>query len=185
MKEKEILSNLGLVYKATKSMNFQQRNDDEEWDEIFNAGVIGLIKAVNTYNDKISKKGTYYYQCIANEIRNVYILRTAQKRNKKTYSLDTCISTTDIAFEDTLASDQNIEEEYIKQEEIRIMLETLERYKNKKHRDIVKENFGIGCKRLKVREIAEKYHMSNQNVSQAKVKVLKWLRNELGDIENE
>ena len=180
MRDKEILNNIGLVYKAIQKMNFQQRNDDEEWDEIFIAGVIGLIKAVDTYNESISKKGTYYYQCISNEIRNVYILRTAQKRNKKTYSLDNYIATTDIVFEDTLPSDQNIEEEYILKEEIEEMLSTLNKYKNKKHLAMVKDNFGIGCERLTIRAIAKKYGMSSQNAFEVRKKVLKWLKNELG-----
>lgn len=182
MREKEILSNLGLVYKAIQQMNFQQRNDEEEWDEIYNAGIIGLIRAVDTYNDSISKRSTYYYQCILNEIRKIYTLRTAQKRNKRTYSLDNYISTTDIAFEDTIPSEQNIEEDFIVNEQIRTMLETLERYKNKKHLAMLKDNFGIGCERLTSREIAEKYHMSKQNVFEAKKRVLNWLKRELGDI---
>ncbi len=182
MKEEEILKNIGLVYKAIQYMNFQQRNDDEEWDEIYITGIIGLIKAVNTYNESIAKKSTYYFQCILNEIRKLYTARTSQKRNKLPISLESYISSTDILFEETLQSEQNIEEEYILKEQIEIMLSTLERYKNKKHLAMVKDNFGIGCERLSIRAIAKKYGMSTQNAFEVRKKVLNWLRKELGGL---
>ena len=179
MREKEILDNIGLVYKAIKNMNFQQTNDDENWDEIFNSGIIGLIQAVDTYKENIAKKSTYYYKCIANEIRNVYIVKTAQKRNYLPLSLDRNISKTDVEFYETLASDIDIENNYIKKEEIDNMLIILEKYRNKKHIKMIKENFGIGCEKKTIKEIAKEYGTSNQNISQAKDRLLKWLRKEL------
>jgi RNA polymerase sporulation-specific sigma factor len=180
MREKEILDNIGLVYTAIKKMNFQQRNDDEEWDEIYNSGIIGLIKAVDTYNEKKNiKKSTYYFQCIANEIKHLYISKSAQKRNYLPLSLDRNISKTDVEFYETLASDINIENDYIKKEEIDNMLVILEKYRNKKHIKMIKENFGIGCEKKTIKEIAKEYGTSNQNISQAKDRLLKWLRKEL------
>lgn len=184
MREKEILDNIGLVYTAIKNMNFQQTNDDENWDEIFNSGIIGLIQAVDTYKENIAKKSTYYYRCIANEIRNVYIVKTAQKRNKKTISLEDYISKIDIPLEDTISDEEDIEENYIKQEQIKNMLLTLEKYRNKKHIKMVKENFGIGCEKKTIKAIAKEYGTSNQNVSQAKDRLLKWLRKELEKYDN-
>ena len=182
MRNEKKKKNIGLVYKAIQRMNFQQRNDEEEWDEVYIAGVIGLIQAVNTYNPGRAKKSTYYYQCIQNEIRNVYISRTAQKRNKRPISLEDYITKLDIPLEDTIPSNQNLEKDYILKEEIDTMLSTLERYRNKKHIAMIKDNFGIGCEKKTIKAIAEKYGTSKQNVSQAKERLLKWLKKELGGL---
>ena len=180
MREKEILNNLGLVYKAIKNMHFHCNNDDdEEWDEIYIAGVIGLIKGVDNYNKEISKKGTYYHKCITNEIGKVYMLRTAQKRNIKPVSLENYTIGNDLRLEEVIQSNQNIEKDTIRKQETEIILDLLNKYKNKKHIKIVKEYFGIGCEQKSMRELAIKYEISHQRIYYIKSQVLKWIRNEL------
>ena len=47
-----IVGNLGLVHFVIKKMNISNLN---EYDDFYQVGVIGLINAAKTYNDKLNK----------------------------------------------------------------------------------------------------------------------------------
>ena len=73
-----IVGNLGLVHFVIKKMNISNLN---EYDDFYQVGVIGLINAAKTYNDKLNKSfSTYAYICIKNEI-----LRYLKKNEKNVY----------------------------------------------------------------------------------------------------
>ena len=91
-----IVGNLGLVHFVIKKMNISNLN---EYDDFYQVGVIGLINAAKTYNDKLNKSfSTYAYICIKNEI-----LRYLKKNEKKCLSLEDTIYD-EIKIIDTLSN---------------------------------------------------------------------------------
>lgn len=177
MREEKILKNIGLIHKVMQDLHYQYRGDDD-FDEVFYYGLLGLINGIDTLNEN---KGTssYLYICIKHKIMQLFVIRTAKMRKGSTISLDLELGSSEFKYDYLLASPTNIEAEYIRKEQIENMLNALERYKNKKHIAIIKENFGIGCERKTIREISKKYGVSPQAIQQMRVRLLKWLKKEL------
>ena len=100
-------------------------------DDLISIGVIGLVKAVNSYKPASGTSlGTYAARCIENEI--LMTLRASRKR-RGDVSLSDPIGTdgegNDITFQDILGTDQDaLEEEVIRKvtlEKVRRVLEKL------------------------------------------------------------
>ena len=177
MREEKILNNIGLIHKVIKDLNYQYRGNDD-FDEVFYYGLLGLINGIDTLNEN-KGKSKYLYTCIKNKIMQLFVIRSAQMRKGSTISLDLELGSSSITLDNLLADPLNIEEEYIRKEEIENMLATLERYKNKKHVAIIKANFGIGREKKTIREISKEYGVSPQAIQQMRVRLLKWLKKEL------
>ncbi len=62
--------------------NTKSRNGKFEYDDLFQVGSIGLVKAARTYQENGAKFSTYAASCIKNEIINYISSETIQKRNK-------------------------------------------------------------------------------------------------------
>ena len=62
--------------------NTKSRNGRFEYDDLFQVGSVGLVKAARTYDENGSKFSTYAASCIKNEILNYISLETTQVRNK-------------------------------------------------------------------------------------------------------
>ena len=62
--------------------NTKSRNGRFEYDDLFQVGSVGLVKAARTYDENGSKFSTYAASCIKNEILNYISLETTQARNK-------------------------------------------------------------------------------------------------------
>lgn len=95
-----VIDNLKLVNFVIKKMNILNANDYEDYYQV---GVIGLIHATKTYNNKFKGAfSTYAYACIKNEIIK-YI-----KKNRSNYiSLEDKIFN-DIRIEDTIADNEEL-----------------------------------------------------------------------------
>ncbi|MBO7732068.1 MAG: sigma-70 family RNA polymerase sigma factor [Methanobrevibacter sp.] len=177
MREEKILNNIGLIHKVMKDLNYHYRGDDD-FDEVFYYGLLGLINGIDTLNEA-KGNSSYLYTCIKNKIMQLFVIRSAQMRKGETISMELYLGTSEFPIKEIIADTTNIEEEYIHKEEIENMLATLERFKNKKHIAIIKENFGIGCEKKSIREISKKYGVSPQAIQQMRVRLLKWLKKEL------
>ena len=82
-----ILRNLRLVVYTVKIF----ATNKAEFEDFFSVGILGLIKAVNTFKpDKKIKLATYASRCIQNEI--LMYMRTCKKHNN-TISLEDIVST--------------------------------------------------------------------------------------------
>lgn len=85
-RNKIVEDNLNLVYHIAKKYLL---NTENSYQELFQIGCIGLIRAADTFNtDKGIKFSTYAATCIHNQIR--MSLRTERKRIQ-TYSLDAIV----------------------------------------------------------------------------------------------
>ncbi len=165
-----IVGNLGLVHFVIKKMNISNLN---EYDDFYQVGVIGLINAAKTYNDKLNKSfSTYAYICIKNEI-----LRYLKKNEKKCLSLEDTIYD-EIKIIDTLSNNDfsTIENIIFKEEQdevknlLNVELDDIER-------KILKMTFGIECNELKQKEISDIIGLPQYKISRIKNKALKHLKN--------
>jgi len=177
-KDKLILHNLRLVVDIAKKYLSNKNND---LDDLFQIGCIGLTKAVNTYNiDKNIKLSTYCYKCIENEIL-MYIRKTQKDVN--IISLDEPVKNFDnesISFKDLMRDDEiDIEEDYIVKELYEKIREKIENLNNR-DKEIIKLYFGFYNGVIyKQEEIAKMLAISRVYVSVIIRELLKKLSNEL------
>lgn len=118
-RDEKIVNNLGLVNKVINDKIIYNNNN---YDDLYQIGCVGLIKAVDTFDEtKNIKFSTYAYKLIYTEILSYLKL---SQNNKKALSLDT----TTIKYCNDIKEDANlinfikdekcsIEDDYIKEEE--------------------------------------------------------------------
>lgn len=179
MRDKLILNNLGLIYKVMKDLHCDF-TDEENKEDIYYQGLIGLIKAVDTY-DETKSTSKYFYICIANQIKLFFKLKTAQKRYSKlkSISLDQPYQGNDLYLIDILPSEENIEENYIKKDTQERVRKALSKLKNKLELKCLCEYYGIGSKAQNYRQMARKYGVSYQCIQQRVKRGLKNIKKEL------
>lgn len=76
-KEMLIIRNLRLVAHIAK----KYQNTDEDMEELISIGCIGLIKAIDTFDDKKGRLATYACRCIDNEL--LMLLRGKKKTSRE------------------------------------------------------------------------------------------------------
>lgn len=177
--EKLILENQGLIGKVIKDVQCHIA-DDEDYQEIHDAGMLGLILGAKTYNGS-TKPSTYLYVCIKREILKVFQYRTRKKiipRNE-IVSLYSAISKDDEESEiiDIIPSTVSTEEDTFKkieQDDVNRVLKRIpERYER-----LLRELYGIGCIQKTKQELQKKYNISKQELSNRTTRAMKHFKNE-------
>lgn len=160
----EILKYRNLIYKVMNKLHCSP--DDETQDEMFFEGLLGLYRGIETYRDNMKvKKTTYYYVCIRNAITTKFNYNTRTKRDRiSTISFEIPLAD-DIRLEDTIASEENLEQDVIQKEQLDLIYKILNESKNTRCKQYIYEFYGIGMPKKKLREIAQKYGVSIHNVS--------------------
>ena len=119
-KEQVILNNVGMVGIVLKSLNLNPLDED-----LFATGLVGVIKAVSTFNpDKGVKFSTYATPIIRNEI----LMTFRKKRIIPAFSLDESYNLGNgesIDFSEMIADSSRFEEEVIADIQMERMLSTL------------------------------------------------------------
>ena len=164
-KEQVILNNIGVVGLVLKSVNLNPLDED-----LFATGIIGVVKAVNTFKPE---KGFAFSTYATPIIRNEILMTLRKKRIIPAFSLDEPCHLRNgesIDFSETIADDKDFEEEIIAKIQTKHMLALL----GKEHYKIV---------RLKIdgktqREIAEILGISQPQVSRIIKKICKKCREE-------
>lgn len=180
--EKMIVENQKLIGFVINKMNLNFK-----FNELVDLGMIGLIKGVKKFDKKKRvRASTYLYHCIQAEI-SLY-LRTLNTKKRgagyKTVSLDqeVCIGNRNIALLDMIADDKtHIEDEIVKNE---LMTELHEKINClcEREKNIICHTFGIlEFKKMSQCEIANKYKISQPEVSRLVRNILKKIRKELKD----
>lgn len=183
VRETIILHNLRLVlYVVYKYI--RNKNDLEEF---FSIGLIGLIKAVDTYD--ISKNvefSSYANCCIQNEFHMFF--RKNQKNIKEAISLDAPLldGASDASLSDFLIDfDSDTTEIYEKKETIQELLKIVNQLPDKE-KEIIYLHFGLyGNKEYNQREIAKKLNISYSYVSKIIKTVLCKLKKKMNFLANE
>lgn len=177
-RNKLIEHNLRLVVYIAK--RFENTNLDIE--DLVSVGTIGLIKAINSYdNTKKIKLATYAARCIENEI-----LMFLRKNNKvkNTVSLDEPLNVdwegNMLLLSDILGTDP---EDVFYDAEKSVETEALAKCANKlpeRERQIIKMRFGIlGIEKKTQKEIADIMGISQSYISRLEKKVLNKLKKEI------
>lgn len=164
VRDKMIVDNLRLVSKVMKDNSLYYSS---EYEDIFSEGVLGLIRAVDTFDiSKGFKFSTYAYRCISSNIVN-YLEKKKKKFN--TLSLDLEYDFLDNVSLVSVVRDEDvdIEEDFIRLEEYNVINKLLTRVKlSDRDRFIVLLHFGFYNGRIYSRyELAEMFNMTHQNVS--------------------
>ncbi len=171
--------NLRLVAHVAK----KYQSPELDPDDLVSIGIIGLIKAVTTFDcEKNSRLGTYAARCIENEL--LMMLR-ARKKLSHEVSMYEKIGTDqdgrELRLMDILESEPvdvvgNLET----QKNIRQVRTNIERVLNERERQVIMERYGLdGKKERTQREIAADMGISRSYVSRLEKRALEKLRDGL------
>lgn len=173
----EIMKYYKLVYLALNQMKVAKK----EQDDYFFYGLMGLYSGIETFDKtKGIKESTYYYKCIRNELRTRFAYNSRKKYDYRKYdiSINTPLSETH-TIEDTLISDVDIEEEYIKKEQFEIVVNELRKLKNTKWKQYLFEFYGIDTKQLTIQELSKKYGVKAHAIQSSIIQGIKRIRKKL------
>lgn len=171
--------NLRLVAHIVKKYQTGNRSTED----LISIGTIGLIKAINTYdNDKGSKLVTYASRCIENEL----LMRLRQERKEaREISLYEPIGTdregNEISLMDVIRIDEeNVLASVITSESLRSVNEIFEDVLDPREQQVIALRYGLYDDRvLTQKEISNRLHISRSYVSRIEKKALLKLRSAL------
>lgn len=173
-KAREILieRNLRLVAHIAK----KYQSTEEELDDLISIGTIGLIKAIQSYDDsKGSRLGTYAARCIDNEL--LMMLR-GKKKVSREVSIYEPIGVdregNEINLLDVIECEQiDIIEKMEQSEHLKVMAVLFEKLLTKREKEILIMRYGLfGTNEITQREIGKKLGISRSYVSRIEKKAL-------------
>lgn len=167
--------NLRLVAHVVKK--YYSPNVDSE--ELISIGTIGLIKAVNSFNNSKSIRfATYAAKCIENEV--LMFFRSAKKSARDVYldePVDTDKDGNSMSLMDIIAEDDNMVDR------IEVMIRSKQLYGfieeclDEREKEIIRHRYGLyGLKPLTQREVADQLNISRSYVSRIEKKALEKLK---------
>lgn len=179
MRDKIILDNLGLIYKAMKNMNCKYK-DKDDFDEIYSAGLFGLINGVDTYDNK-HELGYYLYVCIANQIKALFTTRTLKKNSNgmQEVSLNEIMYDGETELIETIPAEENIEEDILQKNKVERIHQIFKQLEDKLDLKILYQYYGIGYEQKNMYKLAKEYNISYQAIQQKIPKMKEKLRQEL------
>ncbi len=175
-RDKLIEHNLRLVAHIVKKYNMV----DKETDDLISIGTIGLIKAIDTFDEeKGIRLATYASRCIDNEL--LMMLRSGKRLAKEVYLYDPIgsdregneINLLDIIEE----AEIDIVENIVLEDDIKKLYHIISKVLTDREREIICLRYGLSNhKEVTQREIAGKLGISRSYVSRIEKKALKKLR---------
>ena len=155
----------------------------KETDELISIGIIGLVKAVNTYNfDKGSRLATYAARCIDNEL--LMLMRGDKKRSREV-SLYDPIGTDKEGNEITLLSiiehnNEDVVEQLARKQSLQKLSKIISEVLTPREYFVVIRRYGLyGHHETTQRELASQLNISRSYVSRIEKKALEKLRHHL------
>ncbi len=155
-----------------------------EQDDLISIGTIGLIKAVNSFDEtKGIKLATYASKCIENEVLMYF---RSQKKNSQDISINEPIDSDSegnpLTLMDILSIEDTIADEIDNKLLIRKLYKFIEEIENEREKTIIVLRYGLyECKPLTQKQIAERLGISRSYVSRIEKKVIDRLRKKLTD----
>jgi RNA polymerase sporulation-specific sigma factor len=173
-KELLCIHNLRLVAHIAR----KYQNADEDVEDLISIGCIGLIKAIDTFDDKKGKLASYAARCIDNEL---LMLMRGKKKFSREVSLYESIGQdkegNEIHLLDVLEHPQTdmLEAFEIKQQK-RLLYELMQRVLNERERRILLMRYGLGgCAELTQTQVGAILGISRSYVSRIEKKALEKL----------
>ena len=155
----------------------------KETDELISIGIIGLVKAVNTYNfDKGSRLATYAARCIDNDL--LMLMRGDKKRSREV-SLYDPIGTDKEGNEITLLSiiehnNEDVVEQLARKQSLQKLSKIISEVLTPREYFVVIRRYGLfGHSESTQRELASQLNISRSYVSRIEKKALEKLRHHL------
>ncbi len=173
-KNKIIEHNLRLVAHITK----KYAANSAEHDDLISIGTIGLIKAVNTFDDnKGIRLATYASRCIENEILMYF---RGLKKSSQDISINEPIDSDSegnpLTLMDIISVEDTVADEINQKIQIKQLYKFIEELKDEREKTIIILRYGLyGNKALTQNQIAEKLKISRSYVSRIEKKVLEKL----------
>lgn len=174
-----IQHNLRLVAHIAKKYGFPER----DLDDYLSIGIIGLIKAIDTFDDtKGIRLATYASRCIENEI--LMAIRGNKKQSREVYLNDSIsndkegkeIHLLDIMEE----SQEDLSERFVLADDIRALREAMAEQLSPRELEILQLRYGFSNgKEYTQREVAGRFGISRSYVSRIEKKAIAKLRKAL------
>ena len=155
-------------------------------EDLISIGTIGLIKAVNTFdNTKKIKLATYASRCIENEIL-MQLRRTSKMRYE--VSLDEPLKIdydgNELLLSDVMGTDEDTIYQYIEKDIDYSLLQTAMSKLSKRERTIVELRFGLrGREERTQKEVADLLGISQSYISRLEKKIIGRLQKEFKKLE--
>lgn len=168
--------NLRLVAHVVKKYN----NTIYETDDLISIGTIGLIKAVDSFNqNKGIRLATYASRCIENEL--LMLMRSSRKQSREVSLFDPIGSdkegNTIQLLDVCVAEEVDIIGQMEEQQNLSKLQNYIDKVLTKREREIIALRYGLsGGREVTQREIADKLNISRSYVSRIEKKALKKLK---------
>lgn len=157
-------------------------SNSNEQDDLISIGTIGLIKAVNTFDDtKGIKFATYASKCIENEVLMYF---RSQKKNSQDISINEPIDSDSdgnpLTLMDILSVEDTIADEIDDRIMIRKLYNFIEQMSDEREKTIIILRYGLyGKTALTQKQIAAKLGISRSYVSRIEKKAIDYLRKKM------
>ena len=168
--------NLRLVAHVVKKYS----NTNYEMDDLISIGTIGLIKAIDSFNqEKGIRLATYASRCIENEL--LMLMRSSKKQSKEV-SLSEPIGSdkegnTIQLMDVCVAEEIDVVEQMETERNLKILREYIDKVLTEREREIIMLRYGLwGIREVTQREIADRLNISRSYVSRIEKKALKKLK---------
>ena len=173
-KEKLIMHNLRLVAHITK----KYQNSPEDAEDYISIGIIGLMKAIDTFDAGRGRLATYACRCIDNEL--LMMLR-ARKKSAKEVSLYEPVGTdkegNEIQIYDLCTEKEDILYTLERQEAVEALRKAVNTVLDDRERDVIIRRYGLnGDKEQTQQEVGMVYGISRSYVSRIEKRALLKLR---------
>ena len=168
--------NLRLVAHVVKKYS----NTIYETDDLISIGTIGLIKAVDSFNqEKGIRLATYASRCIENEL--LMLMRSSKKQSKEVSLFDPIGSdkegNTIQLLDICVAEEIDIVEQMEEQQRLLKLQKYIDKVLTEREKEIIILRYGLyGGREITQREIADKMNISRSYVSRIEKKALKKLK---------
>ena len=179
-REQYIKGNLRLVLSVIQRFS----SSNENVDDLFQIGCIGLIKAINTFNpEKNIKLATYASRCIENEIL-MYLRRSSKM--KAEVSIDEPLNVdwdgNELLLSDILGTDDDIIYRGLEDETERQLLKSAIDRLSPREKTIVELRYGLKNaedEEMTQKEVADRLGISQSYISRLEKKIMKRLKKEI------
>ena len=148
-------------------------------DDLISIGVIGLIKAIRTFDpSKNTRLATYAARCVENEIfMHFRTLRRVSCEVTLTEPIDTDCEGNTLELMDILSSEEDMFENLLKSDKIALLRAYLQSELDAREREIMILRYGLNERRpLTQRETAERLGISRSYVSRIEKAAIEKLR---------
>jgi RNA polymerase sporulation-specific sigma factor len=168
--------NLRLVAHVVKKYSV----GETDIEDIMSTGIIGLIKAIDTFKmERNIKLATYASRCIENEL--LMLFRNDKKLSKEVFFNETIkVDNTGntVSLIDVIESkDEDVVDRLELEEDIKNMYIYIEQMLSKREKEILYMRYGLkGYKEMTQREISLKYKISRSYVSRIEKKALEKIK---------